>query len=82
MIKFEQTDKKTAKPAAHFDEPKDVVADPALSDAQKAKALGSMEQDARQMSVAASEGMAGGERTKLTDVLKAKETLTTSVKKK
>ena len=81
MSKFE-AQQKTAKPAAHFDEPKDVVVDPTLSNAQKAKALGSLEQDARQLAVAASEGMTGGERTNLTDVLKAKETLAVSAKKK
>jgi hypothetical protein len=66
---------KTTKPHAHFDAPGEVVADPALSKAQKAAALDSLEQDARQMAVASAEGMSGGESGKLHDVLEAKGAL-------
>lgn len=66
---------KISKPHAAFDEPLDVVADAELSKAQKAKALDALEQDARQLSIAASEGMTGGEPTGLQDVLNAKDTL-------
>jgi hypothetical protein len=69
------TDKMVAKPATYFEEPRDVVADATLSKDQKVKALDTLEQDARQMSEAASEGMAGGERNKLHEVLAAKDTL-------
>ena len=55
--------------------PRDVVADASLSKDQKVEALDTLEQDARQMSEAASEGMAGGERNKLREVLEAKDTL-------
>ena len=68
-------DAKVQKPSAHFVEPHDVVVDPLLSGAQKVDALETIEQDARQMSVASSEGMAGGERSKLHDVLEAKTEL-------
>ncbi len=66
---------KIAKPHAAFAEPQDVVTDAVLSKAQKTKALDALEQDARQLSIAASEGMTGGEPTGLHDVLSAKETL-------
>jgi hypothetical protein len=63
---------KTTKPHAAFDTPGEVVADPALSMKEKVAALDSLEQDARQLSVASDEGMVGGEPTGLRDVLKAK----------
>jgi hypothetical protein len=66
---------KVKKPHASFEEPHDVVIDPALSTGQKRKALEALEQDARQLSLAASEGMTGGEYTGLRDVLDAKDTL-------
>jgi hypothetical protein len=66
---------KTKKPHAFFDEPHEVVADPALSKGQKRKALDALEQDARQLSAASAEGMAGGEATGLHDVLAAKDSL-------
>ena len=75
MTKDATTEEKVQKPAVHFEEPLDVVADPSLSKPQKAKALDTLEQDARQLSEASAEGMAGGERTKLHEVLKAKEAL-------
>lgn len=73
MIGQAKIDEKGQKPAAHFDEPHEVVADSSLSKPQKVKALDALEQDARQLSEASAEGMAGGERTKLHEVLKAKD---------
>ena len=66
---------KTTKPHAAFETPGEVVADPALSMKEKVAALDSLEQDARQLSVASDEGMAGGEPTGLHDVLEAKDAL-------
>ena len=66
---------KTKKPHAFFDEPHEVVADPALSKGQKRKALDALEQDARQLSAASAEGMTGGEATGLHEVLAAKDSL-------
>ena len=75
MGKKPTTDTMVAKPSTYFEEPRDVVADSTLSKEQKVTALETLEQDARQMSEAASEGMAGGERNKLRDVLEARDTL-------
>jgi hypothetical protein len=75
MIGQTTIDEKVQKPATHFDEPQEVAEDSSLSKPQKDKALDTLEQDARQLSEASAEGMAGGERTKLHEVLKAKETL-------
>ena len=66
---------KLAKPHAVFDAPHEVVIDPVLSKRQKIDVLDALEQDARQLSIAASEGMTGGEPTGLHDVLDAKDTL-------
>jgi hypothetical protein len=66
---------KLQKPAVHFDEPHHVIADPELSPKQKAAALDTLEQDARQLAIASAEGMSGGEETKLNEVLRAKEIL-------
>jgi hypothetical protein len=66
---------KIKKPHIFSDEPQKVVVDPALSKKQKIKALDALEQDARQLSVASSEGMTGGEPSKLHDVLDAKDAL-------
>lgn len=53
----------------------EVVADPTLSKQDKTHALDSLEQDARQLAVAAAEGMSGGEETQLRPVLQAKRSL-------
>lgn len=66
---------KLDKPSTYFDGPHDVVADSRLSDDQKREALETLEQDARQLSEAAAEGMAGGERSNLDEVLDAKTAL-------
>lgn len=66
---------KVETPHKHFEAPLDVVQDPALSKEQKLEALDRLEQDARQLAVASSEGMSGGESTKLQEVLAAKGAL-------
>ena len=66
---------KTARPHAHFDTPHEVVVDPALSKEQKIEALDSLEQDARQLAIASSEGMSDGEATGLQEVLHARDVL-------
>jgi hypothetical protein len=63
------------QPQENFDAPHQVVADPALSKPEKAKALDDLEQDARQLAAASSEGMSGGEPTALAEVLQAKGAL-------
>lgn len=70
-----KSDAKVQKPSTHFDEPHEVVADSSLSNAQKVEALDTLEQDARLLAEATSEGMGGGELNKLRDVLIAKNTL-------
>jgi hypothetical protein len=66
---------KTEKPHDHFDDPQQVVADPALSKQDKVEALETLEQDARLLATATEEGMTGGEQSSLRDVLGAKKTL-------
>ena len=66
---------KITRPHAFFRNPQQVVTEPTLSKDQKTEALDAMEQDARQLAAASDEGMAGGERNKLRDVLEAKELL-------
>lgn len=66
---------KVEKPHEHFDAPHEIVADSALSKDEKIEALNSLEQDARQLAIAAAEGMSGGEATKLQEVLHANTTL-------
>lgn len=48
-------------PAAHFDSPAAVVTAPDLSDTQKKRVLDAWEEDSRRLTVAAEEGMSGGE---------------------
>jgi hypothetical protein len=59
----------------NLESPIKVVADPSLSKQEKAEALDALEQDARQLAIASSEGMSGGEPTALAEVLHAKEAL-------
>jgi hypothetical protein len=70
-----KSDEKVDKLSSHFDEPHEVVEDPSLPKARKVEALDMLEQDARQLAEATSEGMSGGERNKLHEVLIAKKTL-------
>jgi len=69
------SDQKVQKPSTYFDEPQEVVEDSSLSKSQKVEALDTLEQDARQLAEASSEGMGGGEPNKLHDVLIAKDAL-------
>jgi hypothetical protein len=62
------------QPPVHLAEPHHVVLDGSLSNGQKAAALDQIEQEYRQLMLAASEGMEGDE-TKLHDVLGAKDAL-------
>jgi hypothetical protein len=66
---------KVEHPHAHFANPSEVVVDPELSKADKVRALESLEQDARQLATAAAEGMTTGEKSRLRDVLAARDAL-------
>jgi hypothetical protein len=50
---------KTEKPHGHFDDPQQVVADPALSKQDKLKALETLEQDARLLATEPAADIAG-----------------------
>lgn len=52
---------KIANPETHFDKPKDVVQDDALSHEEKKKALNTWEQNERQLLTASNEGMPGSD---------------------
>jgi len=76
----EQLKNKILNPEAHFDKPKHVAEDDALSHQEKKKALNNWEQDERQMLTASNEGMPGsdeGQRKKeanrLDEVVQAKD---------
>jgi len=71
---------KVENPEAHFDKPKEIALDQALSHAEKAKALNTWEQDERQLLTASNEGMPGcheglrpGDDNRLGEVVRAKE---------
>jgi len=64
-------------PGKISNDPARTLADPDLSKRDKIHALNAMEQDARQLAVAAAEGMGGGEETNLRNVLQAKRILET-----
>jgi len=66
---------KVERPHEQFEHPSEVVTDPLLSKDEKAHALDALEQDARQLSVAAAEGMPAGVASGLEEVLLAKESL-------
>jgi hypothetical protein len=55
----EKLKNKIANPKAHFEKPKEVVHDDALSHDEKKKTLNTWEQDERQLLTASNEGMAG-----------------------
>ena len=75
MEKPGASEEKIEKPHAFFAEPYEVLVEAILSNEQKSDILQTLEQDARQMSVASNEGMAGGELAKLSDVLEARDSL-------
>lgn len=58
-------------PASAYDEPTEVLADESLSNAEKRRILESWERDARALSMAEEENMAGGEPNRLGAVLEA-----------
>jgi hypothetical protein len=76
---------KVKNPKAHFDEPKEVVQDKALSSGEKKSALNTWEQDEQQLLTASDEGMPGSDEghkgdddNRLGDVIKAKVKLAKS----
>ena len=77
---------KVENPAAHFDKPKKVVQDKALSHDEKKKALNTWEQDERQLLTASNEGMPEGlqleDDNRLGDVVKAKAKIGEKPKRK
>ncbi len=75
MTEHAKSDAKVQKPSTYFDEPQEIVDDSSLSKTQKVKALDTLEQDARQLAEASSEGMGGGESNNLHDVLIAEAML-------
>ena len=79
MSEETSNDAKVQNPSTYFNEPHEVVVDSSLSKAQKAEALDMLEQDARQLAEASSEGMSGGERDKLREVLVAEHALSLPV---
>lgn len=66
---------KVEQPHVHFEHPTEVVTDISLTKDEKLRALEALEQDARQLSTAAAEGMEGGEDNRLDEVLDAKDAL-------
>ena len=60
---------KVDSPSRHYEKPQQVVHDPALTTTQKEKALDAWQQDSEALQRAEDEGMAGGESTKLIDVV-------------
>ena len=64
---------KVESPSRHYEKPHQVVHDAALSTTQKEKALDTWQRDAEALQRAEDEGMAGGESTKLIDVVAAKQ---------
>lgn len=70
---------KTESPIRHYDKPKEVVQDAALSVKQKEKALDTWTVDAEALQRAEDEGMGGGEPSKLIDVVAAKIALAKKV---
>ncbi len=59
----------------NYEAPGLVLKDPTLSPAEKSKALKTLEQDSRELAAASNEGMAGGEPTALSEVLRAEAAL-------
>ena len=55
----EKLREQVSNPQTHYDSPADIAADKTLSPDEKAKALNTWEQDARQLLTASNEGMPG-----------------------
>lgn len=62
-------------PASNFELPKAVLKSPALTPAEKGEALKNWAEDAERLSVAADEGMTGGERSLLPEIKAAEAVL-------
>ena len=78
MTKISRNLKKPSKiesPARHYQKPQEVVHDETLTQEQKRKALDTWTVDAEALQRAEDEGMAGGESSKLIDVVSAKKAL-------
>jgi hypothetical protein len=76
----EQLKDKITNPTAHFEKPKEVVQDDALSHGEKKKTLNTWEQDERQLLTASNEGMPGSnegvrknDHNRLGEVVQAKD---------
>lgn len=89
MRKKLKVEDKIENPEAHFDKPKQVVQDNALSHDEKENALSTWEQDERQLLTASSEGMEGrdegdwnGDHNRLGEVVRAKEKIGKKLKHK
>ncbi len=82
MSKSAKIRDKLERPDAHFAAPEDVVADGSLSHQEKTDVLDILEQDARLLADATSEGMRGGEVNKLHEGLRAKNALAQKPKAK
>ncbi len=59
-------------PSSHWRDPQDILTDKRLDNAQRLDLLRAWERDARALSVAADEKMAGGEESRLGPVVKAR----------
>ncbi|OYU50454.1 MAG: hypothetical protein CFE31_02555 [Rhizobiales bacterium PAR1] len=67
-------------PASNFDTPTTIVESTALSPLEKGEALKNWAEDAERLSVAADEGMTGGERSLLPEVKAAEAVLEKQIK--
>ena len=67
-------------PASNFDTPTTIVESTALSPVEKGEALKNWAEDAERLSVAADEGMTGGERSLLPEVKAAEAVLEKQIK--
>jgi hypothetical protein len=66
------------EPAKCFATPHALIVDDDLSEHQKLQALSNWEEDARRLSVAEEEGMTGGEKSRLDEVMEAQGELSVS----
>lgn len=73
-------DKALKDPSLVYKTPMEVLQDPSLNDEQRLEILQRWEQDERELQVAQEEGMAGGEKSILDDILQAMDKLGLPVK--
>lgn len=69
-------------PASNFEMPKAILKNPVLTPVEKGEALKNWAEDAERLSVAADEGMTGGERSLLPEVKAAEAALEHQIKEK